>query len=109
MTADQPDLEHMPDQVTLDQRYGNYAVFWPQPHGQPWAEEPQDVEWEQDQIRYRWVRAKMERSTGLVSQDVTPPKANEIPGWLYVILPKKNDPQSKRDNEPALPAKMSAL
>lgn len=105
MTADQPDLEHMPDQVTLDQRYGNYAVFWPQPHGQPWAEEPQDVEWEQDQIRYRWVRAKMERSTGLVSQDVTPPKANEIPGWLYVILPKKNDPQSKRDNEPALPAK----
>lgn len=105
LTADQPDLENMPDRVTLGQRYGNYAVFWPQPHGQPWAEKPQDEEWERAQVRYRWVPAKMERSTGLVIQGANPPKTNEIPGWLYVIPIGKNVSESKRDNESALPHK----
>ncbi|MDW8212768.1 MAG: DEAD/DEAH box helicase [Roseiflexaceae bacterium] len=105
MTADQPDLENMPDRVALSQRYGNYAVFWPQPHGQPWAEEPQDEEWERDKVRYRWVRAKMERSTGLVSQDTARLAANEIPGWLYFIPTSRSVSESKRDSEPALPTK----
>jgi DEAD/DEAH box helicase domain-containing protein len=105
VTADQPDLENMPDRVTLGQRYGNYAVFWPQPHGQPWAEKPQDDEWERDHVRYRWLPARMEPSTGLVTQGATPPKANEIPGWLYVIPTGKNVSESRRDNESALPAK----
>lgn len=105
MTADQPDLENMPDRVTLSQRYGNYAVFWPQPHGQPWAEQPQDEEWERDKVKYRWVRAKMERSTGLVSQNTATLGTNEIPGWLYVIPTSRNVSESKRDSEPALPTK----
>jgi DEAD/DEAH box helicase domain-containing protein len=105
LTADQPDLENMPDRVTLGQRYGNYAVFWPQPHGKLWAEKPQDEDWERDQVRYRWVPARMERSTGQVIQGATPPKANEIPGWLYIIPIGKNVSESRRDNESALPHK----
>lgn len=105
MTADQPDLENMPDRVVLEQRYGTYAVFWPQPYGQPWTEKPQDEEWERDKVTYRWVPAKMERSTGLVKQDKTPPKPHEIPGWLFVIPTNRHVSEVRRDHEPALPSK----
>jgi len=105
MTADQPDLENMPDRVALGQQYGNYAVFWPQPYGQSWAEKPQDEEWTRDQMTYRWVRAKLERSTGLVTQGASQPGSNEIPGWLYVIANDKNISQSRRDSASAFPTK----
>ena len=36
LTADQPDLENMPDRVSVEQKkYGQYAIFWPLNEDQP--------------------------------------------------------------------------
>ncbi|NEP57248.1 MAG: DEAD/DEAH box helicase [Symploca sp. SIO2G7] len=92
MTSDQPDLEKMPDQVDIRQRYGEYAIFWPVPY-EPNLQ-PQDVEWTANKVKRRWVKAKLNRITGLVTQDKSPGKQDEIPGWLYQITGKSAEQQS---------------
>ncbi|MBD2580162.1 DEAD/DEAH box helicase [Oscillatoria sp. FACHB-1406] len=92
LTADQPDLESMPDRANLGQRYEEYALFWPLPHDETLA--PQDLEWTADKIKRKWVKAKLDRATGLLKFDKTPRKANEIPGWLYQVLGAKAAYQS---------------
>lgn len=100
LTPDQPNLEGIPDLVVLNQSYGNYRVFWPLPQETlPWSTEPQDLEWTFDKIKRKWVRAKLNRITGVLTQDTAPPKANEIPGWLYQVKGKSTDEQR------ALPSK----
>ena len=83
LTADQSDLEGIPDRVNLRQRYGEYALFWAMPY-EP-ALEPQDVEWTVDGISRRWVKAKLNRVTGLLKTDRAALRPNEIPGWLYQV------------------------
>ncbi|MEO1373222.1 MAG: DEAD/DEAH box helicase [Cyanobacteria bacterium J06635_10] len=86
LTADQPDLEGIPDQVTLGQRYGNYRLFWPLPWDTPaWDTQPQRQNWSVDNIRRRWVRAKLNYNTGILTQDNRQPQPGEIPGWLYQV------------------------
>ncbi|MEQ9549873.1 MAG: hypothetical protein RIM23_09670 [Coleofasciculus sp. G3-WIS-01] len=92
MSADQPDLENMPDRVNLGQRYGQYAVFWSLPYHQ--TVEPQDLEWTVDKIKRRWVKAKLHRVTGLLKMDKTPCQPDEIPGWLYQVIGEKAEQQS---------------
>ncbi|MCT7963467.1 DEAD/DEAH box helicase [Laspinema sp. D1] len=100
LTPDQPNLEGIPDLVVLNQRYGNYRVFWPLPHETPaWNTEPQDPEWKLDNIRRRWVRAKLNQVTGVLTQNNTAPQADEIPGWLYEVIDKPSEEQR------ALPSK----
>jgi len=86
LTPDQPNLEGIPDQVALDQRYGNYRVFWSLPHDNPsWNTEPQDPAWTVDGINRKWIRAKLNRVTGVLDPTPTPPNTDEIPGWLYRV------------------------
>jgi hypothetical protein len=85
LTPDQPDLERMPDRVDLSQRHETYAVFWPLPHDPPWQVEPLDREWTIDDVCRRWVKAKLNRTTGQLQQVAAFPSSEEIPGWLYVI------------------------
>lgn len=100
LTPDQPNLEGIPDLVVLNQSYGNYRVFWPLPHETPaWNTEPQHLEWKPDNIKRRWVRAKLNRVTGVLTQNNTAPEANEIPGWLYQVRGNRADEQR------ALPSK----
>ncbi|MGB2789001.1 MAG: helicase-related protein, partial [Dokdonella sp.] len=89
----------MPDRVDMGQRFKDYAIFWPLPHDAPWSVEPQDREWVQEKITRKWIPAKLDRITGLLLQDGTSPKANEVPGWLYHI------PGTKGVNESAMPSK----
>ncbi len=100
LTPDQPDLEGIPDRITLNQRYGNYRVFWPLPGETPvWDTQPQDPEWTLDKIKRRWVRAKLNRTTGALTQNSTQPQVDEeIPGWLYQVT--GNHPEER-----ALPSK----
>ncbi|MEG5021474.1 DEAD/DEAH box helicase [Microcoleus sp. AT8-B1] len=99
LTPDQPDLEGIPDRITLNQRYGNYRVFWPLPGETPvWDTQPQDPEWTLDKIKRKWVRAKLNRSTGAIAQNNAQPQAEEIPGWLYQVV--GNHPEER-----ALPSK----
>jgi DEAD/DEAH box helicase domain-containing protein len=100
LTPEQPDLEGIPDRITLNQRYGNYRVFWPVPGETPvWDTQPQDPEWTLDKIKRRWVRAKLNRTTGALTQNSTQPQVDEeIPGWLYQVA--GNHPEER-----ALPSK----
>lgn len=100
LTPDQPNLEGIPDLVVLNQSYGNYRVFWPLRHETPpWNTEPQDPEWTLDKIRRRWVRAKLNRVTGVLKEDSGQPQPDEIPGWLYQVTGNRADEQR------ALPSK----
>ncbi|MEB3151752.1 MAG: DEAD/DEAH box helicase [Sphaerospermopsis sp.] len=87
LTPDQPELEGIPDLVVMNQRYGNYRVFWPLPgETPPWTTKPQDLEWTVDKVKCRWVQAKLNKKSGVLLQDATAPKGDEIPGWLYQIV-----------------------
>lgn len=99
LTPDQPNLEGIPDQVTLNQRYGNYQVFWPLPGETPaWDTQPQLLTWTVDGIRRSWVRAKLNHTTGVLIQSSSQPQLNEIPGWLYQVA-------GSHPEERALPTK----
>jgi DEAD/DEAH box helicase domain-containing protein len=106
LTTDQPDLENMPDRVDLSQRYGDYAIFWSLPHDDyPWSTQPQDMEWNVEYIERKWVKAKLDRITGELIQDASPPQGDEIPGWLYHIPLTKKTSQAKVEREPSMPTK----
>ncbi len=64
LTADQPDLESIPDRVNLSQLHQQYAVFWPLPHDAPWSVIPQRTDWSVEKIKRKWVRAKLNHITG---------------------------------------------
>ncbi len=87
LTPDQPDLEGIPDLVVLNQRYDNYRVFWPLPKETPtWSTQPQDQEWTVDGIKRKWVRAKLNRATGVLIENIASPQPDEIIGWVYKIV-----------------------
>ena len=107
LTTDQPDLENMPDRVSMIQRSGQYAIFWPLSEMPPWTVEPQDIEYtikskikskRGKRITRRWVKAKLNVFSGQLQQNATPPKPDEIAGWVHVVAGKNPD-------EPAMPHK----
>ena len=105
LTTDQPDLENMPDRVSMQQRYGQYAVFWPLNETEPWTPAPQDPEYtiqskvkNKKQITRRWVKAKLNVFSGQLQQNTTLPKQDEIAGWVHVVA-------GKNPGEPAMPHK----
>jgi len=96
LTPDQPDLENMPDRVNLEQQYGQYGVFWPQPFADI---EPQDPDWEIDRVRRRWQRGFYNYMTGAVMTSSVRPRGEDwINGYLYVI-------NGDHPRERAMPAK----
>ncbi|AFZ04646.1 DEAD/DEAH box helicase [Calothrix sp. PCC 6303] len=100
LTPDQPELEGIPDLIVLNQRYGNYRLFWALPHDTPaWNTKPQDLEWTLDGIKRKWVQAKLNKATGLLLEGVAPPNADEVPGWVYKVE------GSSADEQRALPTK----
>ena len=86
LTADQPDLENMPDRVSVEQKYGQYAVFWPLNENPVWTTEPQDENYQVNHINRQWRRAYLNVFSGLLRQTSNPAKSDgEIAGWLYSI------------------------
>lgn len=134
LMADQPDLANMPDRVTTEQRYSNYAVFWPRPHeASPWQDSPATCQWswngkddsEEDRkaTKYRWEKATLNKVTGnltSVNQKLGTSgqgikskggsssgqglKPDEIPGWRFAIMDYEKSPE-KYKKERALPIK----
>jgi DEAD/DEAH box helicase domain-containing protein len=99
LTADQPDLEKMPDQISTEQRHGQYAIFWPLIDGCPRSTVPQKQSYQFQKIERRWRRARLNVFTGVLSQSVgSLVGADEVAGWLYVI------PGNHAD-EPAMPSR----
>ena len=85
LTADQPDLKNMPDRVSVVQRYGEYAVFWPLNESIPWATQPQDREYQANRIRRNWTRARLNAFSGILQQSAVSSNSGEVAGWLYRI------------------------
>lgn len=107
LTTDQPDLKNMPDRVSMIQRSDNYVIFWPHNEAHPWTVEPQDFEYtiqskiktkRGKRITRRWVKAKLNVFSGQLQQNATPPKQDEIAGWVHVVAGNNPD-------EPAMPHK----
>ncbi|WKT81068.1 DEAD/DEAH box helicase [Thermosynechococcus sp. PP45] len=95
LTPDQPDLEGIPDAVILSQKYGNYRIFWPLPNDRnPWETQPQDEQWTHNGINCKWTKAKLDHVTGMLDQSNTPPRKNQVPGWLYQVMGSRSDEAS---------------
>ncbi len=102
LTADQPDLEGIPDRVNFARQHDRYAVFWPLPHDAERSIQPQDPDWSQSGVTYRWVRGKLSKSTGRLVEGpeaTTPAAEDEVPGWVYQVV------GSAGSSKPALPGK----
>lgn len=86
LTADQPDLEKMPDKVNVTQKHHEYAIFWPS------NAQPQEPSYNfkspgaSRSLRRSWVRAKLNVFTGVLRQNSTPASSvDEINGWIYSV------------------------
>ena len=107
LTSDQPDLENMPDRVSVRHISGQYVIFWPLKEEHPWTTVPQDEEYtikskikskNGRRITRRWVRAKLNVFSGQLKQNASPLEENEIAGWVHVVAGRNPD-------EPAMPHK----
>lgn len=99
LTADQPDLENMPDRVTIAQKHGQYAVFWPLNETIPWSTHPQDLDYQANGISRRWTQAYLNVFSGLLLRRAVPSENDaEVAGWLYLI-------SGDHPDEPAMPHK----
>ncbi len=93
LTADQPDLEKMPDQTSAEQRYGRYALFWPV------DETPQSPQYNFKNKPRRWRPARLNVFTGLLSQQMANAAPEDIRGQLYVVG------GNNKEAAPALPTR----
>ncbi|CAM9606503.1 unnamed protein product, partial [Phaeothamnion confervicola] len=92
LTADQADLEGAPDKISLEQRFGTYAVFWPQPH-EPLA--PTDQEWTFGKIKRRWALASLNPFSGVLQYG--PKTTDGIRGYVYDIGTKNQQDRIQRE------------
>lgn len=95
ITADQPNLEGIPDHVSIERKYGQYALFWPS------MNVPQSTEWTSKGKRRKWSGAKLDTTTGVLVRKASnrrPSSTSEVEGWIYIV-------SDQGDNEPALPTR----
>ena len=90
LTADRSDLEKMPDRVSLEQKYEDYVVFWPEEHN------PQDAEYTVDGIKRFWKKAKLNPFSGVLMVDREPPRPDQVAGWLYTVTLGENQSVSSK-------------
>ena len=107
LTPDQPDLENMPDRISMQRNHGEYIVFWPlEEVSQEGTKSPYKkytikskiITKNGERITRQWERAKLNVFTGELQQNATPPKQDEIVGWVHVVVGNNLD-------EPAMPHK----
>ncbi len=92
LAADRPNVEDMPNWVSGDQRYGQYAVFWPLGKDEPNGE-PEDMEFSHNRIHRRWERAKLNVKSGRLIRSSTSSRPGQIDGWVYSIQGQDADQQ----------------
>lgn len=83
LTADEPNLEGMPEQSIGQRNYNQYALIWPVASWD--SVKPQTPEWTVDKQKRRWAKATLDTVTGAVR--VNPPDINstEIQCYIYSI------------------------
>lgn len=100
LTADHPDLEAMPDRVSMLAKHGNYTLFWPAATAQP-----KDPEYSSTvdspngrAVTRRWSPARLNVITGVLDRSAGEPREHEVAGWVYLVA--GNHPEM-----PAMPLK----
>ena len=83
ITADEPDLEGIPDRASNNRGHEHYAVFWPVAD---LSAVPETKEWSEAGVKRAWSRAKLAHATGLIRVDSGPAKEGEVAGWLYRVI-----------------------
>ncbi len=86
LTADQPDLDNMPDRVTMNQTYGNYAVFWTLNDEVPWTTRPSTPSYVSLGVNRLWREARLNVFSGILQHGAgEEPNAEEVAGWVYIV------------------------
>ena len=105
LTGDQPDLEAMPDRISMAQKHGNYTLFWPLYEAPPWSTQPKDPDYSSKigvpndrSVTRRWSAARLNVITGVLQRSAGPIGDHEVAGWVYVIVGNHPD-------MPAMPLK----
>ena len=74
--------------MSVQQKYGQYAVFWPLNEASPWTTQPrkQTLNYQSNYIGRGWKRAYLDVFSGRLRQTTDPSKSDEeVAGWLYYI------------------------
>jgi DEAD/DEAH box helicase domain-containing protein len=92
LTADEPDLEGMPEHAMTRRTYEQYALVWPV----DWrtTKPQQENGWTVDGKSRRWTKASLDTVTGQLRVNATDVKENELPCYVYTITgDTKFDPE----------------
>jgi DEAD/DEAH box helicase domain-containing protein len=82
LTADEPDLEGMPERSITYRNYCQYALIWPV----DWRKvKPQTAQWTVDGKERRWTKAALDTVTGVVRVNAPDVRSSEIPCYIYTI------------------------
>jgi ATP-dependent helicase YprA (DUF1998 family) len=78
MTADQPDLEAMPDSVG-GRTFGRYAIFWPS------QTQPVTMTYQRQGLNKSWVGARLDPLTGRLQTTAGQPGPQAVEGYRFHI------------------------
>lgn len=82
LTADEPNLEGMPERSSTNRNYGQYALIWPV----DWrVTKPQTAHWAVDKKERRWTKAALDTVTGVVRVNAIDVRDSEIPCYVYTV------------------------
>lgn len=76
LTADEPDLEGLPDRAVQQQSHGRYWVFWPT------NQSPLDTRWQKDGATCTWRRVRFETRNGYIGPASSRADSN---GWVWSV------------------------
>jgi DEAD/DEAH box helicase domain-containing protein len=74
LTADEPDLEGLPDRAASQQTHARYWLLWPS------DQTPLDTNWTREGVACRWRRVKFDQRSGYVD---SPAGARGTNAWLW--------------------------
>jgi DEAD/DEAH box helicase domain-containing protein len=100
LSADYPDLDSLPDKISLQKKYKEYALIWPSleidEDIKPWERTIDDVD-DKKKLKFSWVKANYENKIGKIKRD-----SFDSPNvYLYSI----NGAEKNTDRMPAFPIK----
>lgn len=79
LLADLSDLEHLPDQVSLDRTANNYVLYWPQKR----TPDLDNLQWKKDggKVSYAFRRSILRPETG----ELRPTQGDDHTGWTFHV------------------------
>ncbi|MBS9806377.1 DEAD/DEAH box helicase [Bacillus toyonensis] len=100
LSADYPNLDLLPDKISFQKKYGEYALIWPS------ANIDDDIKtWQRTldngkgKLKFSWVKANYENKIGKINRDISFLEHN---AYLFLI---EGEDEKSRNQMPAFPIK----